>query len=134
MAAVPGRRCEEEDHETEKTGDAQRNASAFDGLAFATGSLTAFGLNAAHRSQGQLTTALVLDFATLPAARRFAQAQAVASGKSLAVQRVDRTACRVAVPVSPKHQPHPAAFRTWPAAADRAEFHQLLASAGLAMC
>ncbi len=44
--------------------------------AFETGALTAFSLAGCFRCQGKTTTALVLRFATQPAAQRFAHAQA----------------------------------------------------------
>ena len=101
--------------------------------AFETGALTAFSLAGCFRCQGKTTTALVLRFATQPAAQRFAQAQAVAHRRTIGVQRIDAS-YHVAVPVDPPRRPHPAAFRLWPASTSRSEFQQMLASAGLSMC
>ena len=102
--------------------------------AFETGSLTAFSLAGCFRCQGKTTTALVLRFATQPAAQRFARAQAVAHQRTIGVQRINAVCYHVAVPVDPPRRPHPAAFRLWPASTSRSEFQQMLASAGLSMC
>lgn len=101
--------------------------------AFETGSLTAFSLAGCFRCPGKTTTALVLRFATQPAAQRFARAQAVAHQRTIGVQRIDAS-YHVAVPVDPPRRPHPAAFHLWPASTSRSEFQQMLASAGLSMC